>query len=1079
MAIPSHLQQFKAAGIYRVVFDKSTITGVTTSTLRLVVGYSEKGPFNIPMYIKSASEFKSIYGDISKKLEKRGVYFHRLALQALQHSAILCLNLKKFDGETVTGATINTEFNPSETIIDTVNLNVEDIYDTTRFWELSADKLNGLEATDGSLMNQYINIAATNTQETSKTIFIRKATGSKVSNYNITVSDWYSNGGEQKPEYLEGFENSLMSDFIAEIYVFNGKFNVPQVLASSTLKNYFEVTKKGTGTDAPQVLKLRQYVTNAYGDIIDTLDALYNDETSNPVAYYCGSLIPYFKNKQGQYAALDILFNTDIDKHNLMMSFNTDLLDSGDANIDLSGRKELTMDDVTALYTTGTTLSKSLLGNDKANVVADVLDYLNTAVKLDKDGAVVAAKEFNVNSSASRITGIMYVSGVKSETKTEEVAVLDKDGKPVMETKLVPQVDADGNEVIGADGKPVMVPATETKVDAEGNEVTVEVKVAKTQTVEKTIYTITVRQVGADHTVFLEFEDADKYESACKQLGITLKTDGTLDNKVGTAWEVAKADDTKPFINGGDEFILDGPRQVITTINKLGTAVEASSNTYAPTNLNANVSDVILTSSATNVNGNENDNNVYESSVTFIPFELGSSTESSETEAGTDGWYCHKEESTGLYIIETSRLYDTTLYTILHKGDCLLAAATKDGKLDNVYVQDVISNASKYVIKLTGEPYIHEKEGNNGKPSLVRVNNALVQEIGEMIGLELIGYTYKNDKPASTAMIDKLNWQKFILSALTDYTGLRTALLSKANIEYRYIVDTWESYVDTEVKAQLSLLAKEKQSAFAILNFPAVKTFIKCPYSAYTDEKGIFKVEYVVAGFNKKKPSAVKFELPTEANGASFCAFYTPLKFTDGYVDSVIPSAALVSNLFMEKYSSRKPYYIIAGPNYGNINAAGLVGPDYTYSQEELYLIEPFGVNCMVYRPSFGTFINANQTAKQTPVSALSKVNVRELVIYMQDEIEAVLQSYQWEFNNATTRAAILDKANNICANIMANGGLQAYKNVMDDSNNGPEIIDNEMAVLSTHIEPGMGCGKMVHELTIYRTGQMSAAIAD
>jgi hypothetical protein len=1073
MAIPSHLQQFKAAGIYRVVFDKSTITGVTTSTLRLVVGYSEKGPFNIPMYIKSASEFKSIYGDISKKLEKRGVYFHRLALQALQHSAILCLNLKKFDGETVTGATINTEFNPSETIIDTVNLKVEDIYDTTRFWELSADKLNGLEATDGSLMNQYINISATNTQETSKTIFIRKATGSKVSNYNITVSDWYSNGGEQKPEYLEGFENSLMSDFVAEIYVFNGKFNVPQVLASSTLKNYFEVTKK----DEKQVLKLRQYVTNAYGDIIDTLDALYNDETSNPVAYYCGSLIPYFKNKQGQYAALDILFNTDIDKHNLMMSFNTDLLDSGDANIDLSGRKELTLDDVVALYTTGVKpLQKSLLGNDKANVVADVLAYSNTAVRLDDNDVLVAAKEFNVNSSANRITGVMYVSGVteKEEDKvvgTEtvkvkvQVPVLDENGQQVTETK--PLLDENGDPLFEEDGvtpKTEEVPVTKEEEREETRNVTKAVKV----------YTITVKQIGAAHTVILKFEDADKFKAACKQLGITLDENGDLVNKVGTAWEVGEDDGTEPFIDDAKQFILDGPRQVITTINKLGTAVVADSNTYAPTNLTANVSDVILTSSATTVNGNENDNNVYESSVTFIPFELDKSTEA----PGSLGWRGYTEEATGLYILETSRLYDTTLYTILHKGDCLLAAS-KGGKLDNVYVQDVISEGTKYVIKLTGQPYIHGEEEGTGKPSLVRVNNALVQEIGEMIGLELIGYTYKNDKPASTAMIDKLNWQKFILSALTDYTGLRTALLSKANIEYRYIVDTWESYVDTEVKAQLSLLAKEKQSAFAILNFPSVKTFIKCPYSAYTDEKGIFKVDYVVAGFNKKKPSAVKFELPTEANGASFCAFYTPLKFTDGYVDSIIPSAALVSNLFMEKYSSRKPYYIIAGPNYGNINAAGLVGPDYTYSQEELYLIEPFGVNCMVYRPSFGTFINANQTAKQTPVSALSKVNVRELVIYLQDEIEAVLQSYQWEFNNATTRAAILDRANNICANIMANGGLQAYKNVMDDSNNGPEIIDNEMAVLSTHIEPGMGCGKMVHELTIYRTGQMAAAIAD
>ena len=66
-----------------------------------------------------------------------------------------------------------------------------------------------------------------------------------------------------------------------------------------------------------------------------------------------------------------------------------------------------------------------------------------------------------------------------------------------------------------------------------------------------------------------------------------------------------------------------------------------------------------------------------------------------------------------------------------------------------------------------------------------------------------------------------------------------------------------------------------------------------------------------------------------------------------------------------------------------------------------------------------------------------------------------------------------------ICSRVAANGGIQAYLNVMDESNNTPEIIDNEMAVLSTHIEPGMGCGKMIQELTLYRTGQMSANISD
>ena len=77
MAIPVYLQQFKAAGIYRIVFDKSTVAGVDSEILRMVVGYSEKGPFNIPTYVTSISDFKAIYGDISKKLEKRGVFFHR------------------------------------------------------------------------------------------------------------------------------------------------------------------------------------------------------------------------------------------------------------------------------------------------------------------------------------------------------------------------------------------------------------------------------------------------------------------------------------------------------------------------------------------------------------------------------------------------------------------------------------------------------------------------------------------------------------------------------------------------------------------------------------------------------------------------------------------------------------------------------------------------------------------------------------------------------------------------------------------------------------------------------------------
>ena len=148
MSIPVHLQSFKSSGIYRLTFDKSTILNQDASIMRLVVGYSEKGPFNTPVYIKSISDFKAVYGDVSKKMEKRGVWFNKLALQALAAGPILCLNLKKFDGETVGASNIDTDFN-AENPISNVEVKVEDIFDTTRFWVLSADKLGEIKDTNG------------------------------------------------------------------------------------------------------------------------------------------------------------------------------------------------------------------------------------------------------------------------------------------------------------------------------------------------------------------------------------------------------------------------------------------------------------------------------------------------------------------------------------------------------------------------------------------------------------------------------------------------------------------------------------------------------------------------------------------------------------------------------------------------------------------------------------------------------------------------------------------------------------------------------------------------------------------
>ena len=681
MSLPNYLAKIKSSGMYRFTFDKSQVSPMDAEIMRLVIGYSDKGPFNNPVYIDNKQDFINLFGKENKRLEKKGVFFHRMALQALSAGPILALNLKPFDvaGEDGTQEQFDyVTFNPcdvrNQESLTVKQINVRDLFDRDRFWKIDSDKLASKINIDSHGTNDYINIAATDTKELSCSIFIRKCQDTVVKQYDVTIRDWYKGLGEEMPEYLEGYEDTKVKDFFAEVYVFRGEFT--EALTTGILSQYF---KDGS---------LSTEYTNTFGEHGDALAGLASDDNSNFLGVYRGCLLPYFKDQLGSYISLDVLFNSDKDTHKMIMK----------------------LDD---------------------SIIEDVLD----------------------------------------------------------------------------------------------------------------------------------------------------KTEGH--NKL-THW-------------------------------------------------------------ASNV-----------------------------------GW-------------------------------------------------------------LAGS------EGVNSalKPTYIR------------------GYVYGTLDRRSTAN----QIYKKSLGVLTEEKGIFLALTNHVDSEFHYIIDTFDYIVGGDTlttKHSISTIAKEKDNCLAIINAPSMNSLMSNIPS--------FKMSEFEKGSYKSY-----FSLPSEVNGASYCAYYTPLVFGEGPIKTTVPSAALVSNNFMEKWISRQPYYIVAGPNYGRMDAEGMIGPDYNYSKADLDVLEPMGINCMVYVPRKGTYINSNQTAKQTPVSALSKVHVRELVIYLQNEIESMLQNYQWELNTTTLRDTVKTKADSILEKIKLNGGVYDYNNVCDESNNTPEVIDNEMIILDTAIEPARGAGKMVQRLTIHKTGGISS----
>ena len=124
MALSPELLQFKSSGVYRLEFDKSQVASIPAEQIRMVVGFSKEGPFNTPVFVSDTGFFQNVFGQLDRTLERKGSYFHRTALSALERGPILALNLLRLNNDLdsatpdivdyQTFSTASTEINPAE-----------------------------------------------------------------------------------------------------------------------------------------------------------------------------------------------------------------------------------------------------------------------------------------------------------------------------------------------------------------------------------------------------------------------------------------------------------------------------------------------------------------------------------------------------------------------------------------------------------------------------------------------------------------------------------------------------------------------------------------------------------------------------------------------------------------------------------------------------------------------------------------------------------------------------------------------------------------------------------------------------
>ena len=1076
MALDPKIASLKAAGTYRFEFDKSQVVSIPANQTRLVVGFSKTGPFNTPVFVPDTGFFKQVYGDIDRNLERKDSFFHRSCLAALERGPILALNLLSLDAQDkVNAVRFATAATPEVQANAGADYEYARFYNRDKFWFPSTDDfLTNVGANTTKLQPGSVNdlLDIVNLGQNPISVIAKKSAGENVLPYQVTVEEWY--GAANVPGFLN--KDSLISDFFVDIFVIEGNFGgdfgtatpYSRFAADPTFQQYFDPT---------QGLLRKKFAT----DSTDTLlQEFFNETEVTLQATYTACLIPDFVDLLGNNLFVEKVVNADTATTGLFVTVNEDLFD-GDTMID------------------GVQGGIDMIGHNiewtQANSIQDDVNFLSYSGSIVSD--LSYARTGTLSHTVVNDTTIITAETPTGGTDIQLQFVNSNATKDAIWTAMS-EMRANTSALVGS--------FILDEVSGEW------VPVISVQTVGDTV---TILLSGVGNTQLADFPTgaAASYTYIDEaDFGFVRNTEvnGGAAGIIGSYGSTLQAQFANGTLTDGDEAVYKDALGTYTSylaMNAIdfGYIIDGAGETK--------------TSGATPTKRAISDSTYYLPAVSITPYQEDSFTnltpQSQFTIDGT-GVYV-KSDSTALNPLywPVNTLGVQTLKGALNLTVDIIADSINEPSLkpNEILIATTSPEAADIIV---GNYIVHDEGGQNGPSRLTRINiveGGLTPSEYPIIpaGTTAMKVTCQSEVSVTTqgastktievyypidSWVDYLNVfelpgfaldkdkhvpngtnsrQNKCLSPILGGTNLYKALIDRETINFRYLVDTYGNGIEANCKAIYTNLCMSRKNAFAIVNAPSAKDFKKNTNPSFSDATGGLSSKFISEGGNLALNPTVRFSLPAATSGGSWGGYYYPfLTVRDLGKNISVPPAAYVSNNYILKYENALPWSIVAGVRRGVIGGNGVVGLELNLDQGDRFFLEPFGINPIVFQSGTGPTIFANKTAQQVPKSALSSINVREVVIYIQDGIEAILKNYLFEFNTAQTRLEIKTLADNFLATIQNDDGVYDYRNIMDETNNTPEVIDQNVGILDTYIEPVRGMEILVQRTTILRTGAIS-----
>jgi len=352
----------------------------------------------------------------------------------------------------------------------------------------------------------------------------------------------------------------------------------------------------------------------------------------------------------------------------------------------------------------------------------------------------------------------------------------------------------------------------------------------------------------------------------------------------------------------------------------------------------------------------------------------------------------------------------------------------KNSSGQSIYWADVLNNSSSYV---WGVNFSGDKSG---------LTNA---EYANYWTAELFGGEYQFEGGTDASSFGEAD----LVTALGQFENTEAIDINFV-FAHNFADNTTQKVVDDKL---IELADTTRKDCLAFISAPLSISTVSVDSTKLTNVKAKF------SGLSNASSSYVVFDS-------------TPVYVYNRYRDAFawIPACGHMAGLCAKTDRLADPWFSPAGFNRGNL--LGVTKLAYNPKQADRDDLYTARINPLISSPGNGIILFGDKTAQAKP-GAFDRINVRRLFITIEKAIATASKFLLFELNDEFTRAAFRNAVEPYLREVQGRRGIIDFRIVCDESNNTPEVIDNNRFVGTIFIKPSKSINYITLNFVAIRTG--------